>query len=214
MLVFVSGAYRSSEQYGVDNNIEAARKVGIALWEAGHTAFVPHLNTAHFEVDCKVTDADYLTGDLNILSRCDAVVMVPGWETSKGSVAEREYATKNDIPVYEYPVLPALNGTESERPVQCDAFRNTTGRMYRLHLIKNEDYSPANIQGTGEIGLVTRIWDKTARLLNLTGFKLRMKKTKFRKPKHPKNESVDGTYIDLANYGIIGMIYRAGAWGK
>ena len=64
MLVFVSGSYRSSEENGVDKNIEAARTVGIALWEAGHVAFVPHLNTAHFEEDCNAGDVAYLAGDL------------------------------------------------------------------------------------------------------------------------------------------------------
>ena len=87
-LVFISGPYRGH----ASDNIECARKAAIRLWEAGYAVFCPHLNTAHFELDCKCEDEVYLKGDLEILKRCDAIYMLRGWEESVGAVAEREAA--------------------------------------------------------------------------------------------------------------------------
>lgn len=86
--------------------------------------------------------------------------------------------------------------------------------MYRTHLSKNEDYSPASILGTGEIGLVTRLWDKVARLMNLTGFKVEISQAVFKAPIEPKHESVDDTLQDAAVYSVIGLLLHQGVWGK
>jgi len=210
LLVYIAGPYRG----GVDKNIAIARKAAIAVWESGNVAICPHLNTAHFEVDCKCQDEVYLSGDLNILARCDAILMLEGWEQSEGSQAEYLYAKQIGLFCYYWPTIPELHPTEIKSPIQCRAFREYQAKMYITHLIKNQDYSPANILGTGEIGLVTRLWDKIARLMNLTGFDVTIAKSSFDKPKEAKNESIDDTYLDLANYGLIGKLLRDGKWGR
>jgi len=211
MLVYVSGKYTGD----VDANIGAARAVAIRLWEMGHAVLCPHLNTQHFEIDCQVTYDQYIEGDLNMVARCDAMVMVNGWEASKGAKIEKEYAEKLGIPIFYENNLPSLHPTEIRCPEQARAFREIVGKMYRVHLDKNTDYSPANIMATGEIGLITRLWDKTARLLNLLGFRFSIQDAgTFDAPKTPKHESIDDTYQDLAVYAIIGILLRAGKWGK
>lgn len=224
MLIYVAGQYGNKTAVNgigdgmvksVDENIAAARRVAIALWEMGHAVICPHLNSAHMEEDCKATWQDYLAGDFNMISRCDALVMVENWKDSKGAKMEHEYAKSLNIPIYYAPDLPALHPTETISPIQCQAFREEVGRMYRTHLDKNADYSPANIILTGETGLVTRLWDKTARLLNLTGFKFQaiLCEGVF-PPKKPKNESINDTYEDLAVYAVIGKLVRTNRWGK
>jgi hypothetical protein len=105
--------------------------------------------------------------------------------------------------------------TELKSPIQCKAFREIIGKMYRVHLRKNADYSPANILLTGETGLVTRLWDKTARLLNLTGFKFKYLMCEgIDPPRKPNNESIDDTYQDMAVYAVIGMLLRKNQWGR
>jgi hypothetical protein len=210
MLVYVSGKYTGE----IDANITAARKVAIELWNTGHAVICPHLNTAHFEIDCAAHYDQYIAGDLNMISRCDALVMVPGWEDSKGANIEKEYAESLKIPVWLYPDLPALHVTELRSPVQAQAFREIVGRMYRVHLDKNADYSPANIAGPGELGLATRIWDKCTRMMNLLGFRIDVTCSEHTDPaKTPKNEPLEDTYMDLAVYGIIGLLFRKGKWG-
>ena len=210
MIVYVAGPYRGE----VDRNIQQAREIAIELWQMGHTALCPHLNTAHFEIDCKVEDSRYLSGDLELLCWCGAIVMTPDWEKSTGARGEYEYAVRNKIPVYVYPDMPPVHPTEARRPIQAEAFRETLARMYRVHLDKNADYSPANILGTGWVGLVTRLWDKMARMMNLTGFKIEISSSEFELPKTPKNESVEDTLMDMAVYAIIGLVLRLGKWGK
>lgn len=211
MLVYTAGRYSGD----VDNNIAIAREVAKKLWEAGHAVICPHLNTAHFEQDCTATYEQYIEGDLNMVARVDALVMIPGWEQSPGACNEREYALSLNMPVYEFPEVPHLHPTETSAPQQCKAFREILGQMYRVHMNKNADYSPANILATGEIGLVTRLWDKTARLMNLVGIYFdHLVHTGVRPPRKPKNEAIEDSFIDLAVYAIIGLIYRRGAWGK
>lgn len=105
-----------------------------------------------------------------------------------------------------------LHPTELRCPNQCGAFREIIDKMYRTHLEKNQDYSPANIRAMGELGLSTRVWDKVARLLNLMGFDI--ERGTYSSKKEPKNESIDDTLLDLANYAIIWQIYRQNKWGK
>ena len=107
-----------------------------------------------------------------------------------------------------------IHPTELRRPVQAQAFREILDRMYRTHLDKNADYSPANILGTGWVGLVTRLWDKMARMMNLAGFRLEVINSVYECPLEPKNESVDDTLMDMAVYAIIGLLLRAGKWGR
>lgn len=102
---------------------------------------------------------------------------------------------------------------EKERyPEQTAAFEEIIHNMLATYKLKMEDYSPWNMKGTGELGAMTRLWDKTARLMNLMGFDIGT--GKFTAWKDPKNESIDDTLLDLANYAIITMILRKGKWGK
>jgi uncharacterized UPF0146 family protein len=102
MIVYTAGKYSGN----VDENIANARKVAIELWEMGHAVICPHLNSAHMELDCKATWEDYLNGDLEIISRMDAIVMLEGWEDSKGAKMELDFARKLNIPVYFAPDYP------------------------------------------------------------------------------------------------------------
>ena len=208
MILYLAGPYSGD----IDQNIATARAVAISVWEAGHVAICPHLNNARFENDCSLSYDDYIQGDLKIILRCDGVLMLPDWEKSVGARQERLYAISLDIPVYTE--IPPLNPVECLRPYQAEAFIAIVMKMYRTHLEKNMDYSSANILGTGSIGLITRIWDKVARLMNLVGFNITISNSYFDKPQEPKNESIDDSLLDLSTYGIIYQIYRRNAWGK
>ncbi len=95
-LVYISGPYRGD----VHRNILNARLMAIRLWEAGFAVLCPHQNTAHFEQDCSVSPEDYIEGDLRMIEGCDAVLMLEGWEDSKGSVEERQHALTLGVSVF------------------------------------------------------------------------------------------------------------------
>lgn len=96
-------------------------------------------------------------------------------------------------------------------PQQIHEFIKIINNMFRIHLIKNQDYSPYNILGVGQIGLASRIWDKVSRLMNLVGFDIGT--GNLSRPKEPKNESLDDNLSDLCIYSIIWQIYRKNKWG-
>jgi hypothetical protein len=103
MIAYVSGKYTTGD---IPSNIAHARRIAIKLWELGYAVFCPHLNTSHFELDCKATYDDFIKGDLEIVERCDLIVMLSGWKDSPGAIRERQTALEVGIPIYYEPFLP------------------------------------------------------------------------------------------------------------
>ena len=101
-VLYTAGRYSGE----IDINIQKAREIAIKLWEMGYAVVCPHLNSAHMERDCKAKYEDFLAGDFEIIERCNAVIMIPGWQNSNGACKEKLHAEKMGIPVYEYPDLP------------------------------------------------------------------------------------------------------------
>ena len=100
-----------------------------------------------------------------------------------------------------------------KRPRQCAEWKRISSELYQLQLDKNADYGPHAIIGAGQIGVITSIWHKVARLMELTGFNIET--GEYTGPKTTKvNEPIEETLRDLANYCIIGMIVRKNLWGK
>lgn len=212
MLIYLAGPIRPKGGQTYEGNIQNAKGIALELWHGGYAVICPHANTELTkEPDY---DVPWLAGDLEMIARCDAVVVCPGWETSEGTKTEISFAIERKIPVCYYPDIPEIHPTEKRRPQQVNGFIDTVMRMYRVHLDKNADYSPANILGAGEIGLMTRTWDKVARLMNLFGFKIEISSSHFQQPEKPKCESIEDTIMDLSVYSIIWQLHRRGVWGK
>jgi hypothetical protein len=104
---------------------------------------------------------------------------------------------------------------EVRYPRTSNEFKKIQAEQYELFAKKQLDYGPTNI-GMGKaqiekpkdiaistLGLVTRMNDKVSRLMNL-----------MLNNKNPNNESIEDSLIDLANYGIMGLIVRRKKWGK
>jgi len=98
MIVFVSGPYRSDTPSGVQRNIRRATLLAQRVWKLGCIAVCPHTNSANFEGI--VLEDWFLEGYLELLSRCDAVILTAKWKESKGTLAEIRHAEKCDIPVF------------------------------------------------------------------------------------------------------------------
>jgi len=218
---YVAGCYTAYTDnegvfHSVDENIAIAKKIAAEMWAAGHIAICPHANNEKFEVIYpNIPIQQWLDGDIEMLKLCEFIEMLPNWKYSNGGTGEHAEAVRLGMPVYEYPEIPPLHPTEVKCPQQVKAFREMLGKMMRTHLSKNSDYSQANILGTGQIGVATRLWDKTCRLLSLTGFNIGIDvPLTFTKPRKAKNESLHDTYLDLANYAIIGEILLEDLWGK
>lgn len=97
-LVYIAGPYRAPTLWGVKRNIRAAMDAAVLVWRAGLWALCPHANTARMEG--VTTDESFLAGTLEMMRRCDAVLLVPGWRNSAGARAEVEEAGRLQIPVF------------------------------------------------------------------------------------------------------------------
>jgi hypothetical protein len=99
-VAYVAGKYRAPTVRGIVENIRRAEEVALWLWRNGWAVVCPHLNTALLDGACE--DAVWLEGGLEILRRCDALVLVPGWESSEGTRAEYIAACDGDLLLYEW----------------------------------------------------------------------------------------------------------------
>ena len=89
--------------------------------------------------------------------------------------------------------------TDEPRTFQ-EALGLILGEMRDVMISKQHDYGPGNILDFGDKGVLVRANDKIARLKNLyQGV--------------PRNESLEDSWLDLANYAVIAMMVRRGYWG-
>ncbi len=70
---------------------------------------------------------------------------------------------------------------------------------------KQQDYGSDNITLNGELGIMVRCTDKVSRMRNML-----LKQLKG--DTEVNHESLEDTYRDLANYGIIGTMLNKGTW--
>jgi nucleoside 2-deoxyribosyltransferase len=100
-LVYIAGPYTAPTKLGVEANVNEARKA--AVWCAEHRIFYfcPHLNSGHFELWApEVPVSFYYEMDLAILNRCDVMLVLDGWYSSKGTMAEIDYCKLHQIPYF------------------------------------------------------------------------------------------------------------------
>ena len=115
----------------------------------------------------------------------------------------------------KYECADAYIQIEQKYPKMIDEFEDITHDMLKLFCMKQQHYGPKNI-GMGEIVVDTddkvkrsllahsvRINDKVQRLLNLT-----------MNNREPNNESLEDTFIDIANYAVMSIIVQRKLWGK
>ena len=95
-LIYVAGPYSAPTESGVFDNIMRARAKGLELWKLGYGVITPHMNTAFMGL----TYEEVMPGDLEILSRCDAIYLLKGWRQSKGAVREWKRALTRGLEIY------------------------------------------------------------------------------------------------------------------
>lgn len=100
-VVFLSGPFRAPTHWEVEQNIRAAEETALEVWRAGAACICPHCNTRHFDGVDGVEDSQWLEGYLAILEKCDALLLLPGWQDSRGAWAEAELARKLGIPTFD-----------------------------------------------------------------------------------------------------------------
>mgnify|MGYP003674786560 CR=1 FL=1 len=104
---------------------------------------------------------------------------------------------------------------ENEYPELSEEFKNIGREMYEMFARKHMDYGLNNIALGGDLtqtedkkfsltGLCIRLTDKISRLKNLL----------INGRSFVKGEGMEDTFIDIANYGIIGLLVGRDKWKK
>ena len=105
---------------------------------------------------------------------------------------------------------------EEEYPELSKEFKQIQKEMYEMFARKHMDYGLNNIALGGDIvnnsddkkfsltGLTIRLTDKINRLRNLV----------VSGKQYVKDEGMEDTFIDIANYGVIGMLVGRNKWKK
>ena len=104
---------------------------------------------------------------------------------------------------------------EEEYPELAEEYQNIQEEMYEMFARKHMDYGLNNIALGGNLGnqedkkfsltgLCIRLTDKISRLKNLLLYG----------KNYVKGESMEDTFIDIANYGIISLLVGRDKWKK
>jgi hypothetical protein len=123
-VVYVAGpitAYNSKGQWDCwtsENYVRQAEEVALRLWLAGIAAICPHTMGRFWNGVEGASHEMWLAGDKEIIRRCDAIVVCPGWKKSVGTNEEIAYALSHGIPVF----YSAQN---------CIAWSNDRGAKYK-----------------------------------------------------------------------------------
>jgi len=86
-----------------------------------------------------------------------------------------------------------------------DNFEDILNEIRVIMVRKHQDYGPLNIAmapGGAMNGLLVRMHDKMARLENLY----------YKQQDTPNYESIEDTFIGIANYAINGLYVQRGQW--
>jgi len=139
-----------------------------------------------------------------------------------GDSRQKYLETRTDevIPLSKAKKLPKYDAVvslfENEYPDLSKEFKNIQNEMYQMFARKHMDYGLNNIALGGDIlnntedkafsltGLTIRLTDKISRLKNLL----------INGKNFVKGEGMEDTFIDIANYGIIGLLVGRDKWKK
>ena len=142
------------------------------------------------------------------------------WHEMQEDMSDREImdAKKATFKIREY-IDDEVNQTitifEEEYPELADEFKSIQSEMYEMFARKHMDYGLNNIALGGDLtvesdkkfsltGLCIRLTDKISRLKNLLA----------NGKNFVKGEGMEDTFIDIANYGIIGLLVGRDKWKK
>ena len=97
-VVYIAGPFRGPNAWEIEQNIRRAEQLALDAWRAGFAVICPHTNTRFFQG--AASDSVWLDGDIEIMRRCDAVLLTPDWEKSSGARKEVDVARAEEIPVF------------------------------------------------------------------------------------------------------------------
>ena len=130
-------------------------------------------------------------------------------------ISEEEFDQLVEAETNGVKVSKAVETFKNEYPELSEEYKRISGEMYEMFARKHMDYGLNNIALGGDLknpedkkfsltGLCIRLTDKISRLKNLL----------INGKNYVKGEGMEDTFIDIANYGIIGLLVGRDKWKK
>ncbi|MCX5683389.1 MAG: DUF4406 domain-containing protein [Planctomycetota bacterium] len=111
--IYISGPMTGIEDHNFPAFHAAADRFRKAGWEVANPA-------ENFGGRTDLARETYLRADVALLSRCDAIAMLPGWQSSRGAMFEYAIALELEMAVYD---------AETMNPVAPESVLDTARRI-------------------------------------------------------------------------------------
>ena len=96
-LIYIAGPFAAKTRWKQEQQIREAEEVALMVAEYGHVPVCPHTMYRFFDGTCSVSF--WYRATMELLERCDAIVMIDGWKDSTGAVDEQGWAEENKMPI-------------------------------------------------------------------------------------------------------------------
>lgn len=97
-IAYIAGPFTGETTWDIAQNVRRAEELALEVAKLGVMPLIPHANTHLFFG--QLTEEFWLAGTVELLERCDIMVLLPNWEASAGARAESARATMCGIPVF------------------------------------------------------------------------------------------------------------------
>lgn len=97
--IYVAGPFTAPTPWLIENNVRRAEELSLRVCALGNiVALCPHTMYRFFH---GMETAEYwYAATLELLRRCDGIILLNGWGQSTGAVGEREEAVRMGIPIF------------------------------------------------------------------------------------------------------------------
>jgi hypothetical protein len=97
-VIYIAAPFSAETEWERSENVQMARRHGLEVARLGAMPLLPTANTSLFWGQCN--PGFWYLGTLELLRRCDAIYLCPGWLNSRGCVREWELARKMGLPIF------------------------------------------------------------------------------------------------------------------
>jgi hypothetical protein len=103
-LLYIAGPFTSSTPEQLAELTNQASDVALKAWKKGWSVISVHKNCLGYTASHKIGYKKWMAALIAQIVRCDALLLLPGWEKSSGVQIEKKVAEDLNIPVYKYEI--------------------------------------------------------------------------------------------------------------
>jgi hypothetical protein len=111
-VIYIAGPFTGSTAWEIEKNVRNVEEIALEVARLGGMPLCPHANSRFFHGQC--TPEFWYEGTLELLKRCDAIVLHPDWKASKGCKDEQQWALQHGMAIFYADIYHGL-GPDTQR---------------------------------------------------------------------------------------------------